>query len=47
MHYPNVKDLKPGGGGGGGGGGYSEIFIDHFWGVKNFEFQYFGVFSEK
>ena len=38
-------------GGGGGGGGYSDIFTyigsGHFLGVLNFEFQYFGGFSEK
>ena len=37
------------GGGGGGvrGGGYSDMFIGlgYFWGVQNFEFQYFWGFS--
>ena len=35
--------------GGGGGGGYSDIFIcrlGSFFGAQNFEFQYFGGFSE-
>ena len=34
---------QPGGGGGGGGGVYSDMFIGsgYFWGVQNFEFQFF------
>ena len=40
------------GGGGGGGGGGTLIFslirrLGSYFGVQNFEFQYFGVFSEK
>ena len=42
----------PRGGGGGGGGGGTPIFsyirrLGSFLGVQNFEFQYFGGFSEK
>ena len=43
---------NPGGGGGGGREEFSDIFIHTlaraiFWGVQNFEVQYFLVFSEK
>ena len=43
---------RPRGGGGGGGGGGTLIFsylrrLGPFFGVKNFEFQYFWGFSEK
>ena len=34
-------------GGGCGGKGYSDIGLAQFWGVQNFECQYFWGFSEK
>ena len=42
--------FDPGGGGGGGGGTLIFTYIprlESFFGVQNFEFQYFGGFSEK